>query len=552
MRQVAEEIYRCSRIDELHRNDPDQEVREYCKNQKNRADGLKVELQRKLQQSLSQGSFVFRGQVTAVATLSQDLMDAARKHLSRVAEQVFNRYSEAPGRIETSAAEKFLRQTNLSAITSQLDPLALVQIVGGQPRIQTSHKAMVSIRDYIDRNGTVEGKRLTDYFSRDPFGWSPDTLRYILAAMLVAGEITLKISGREVKAVGQQAIEALKTNKSFGSIGVSLREAKLSNEVLALAARRLSELGGEAVIPLERDISQAAVKRFTYYQRDYSPLTAKLEGLGLAGVERLRSLNQELADVLITDASDAPDRLGREESALYENLKWAGEVRRALENGLEATLRSLQSHQRAIDDLPGTGVPGGLRQEVMEDLEQLQLRLQQEDFYRHAADFNTLLTKLQVQVGTAVQQLVTQMQQRIQEAIEDLGRLPDWQELTEEERNNARSRLDELQIEPRGDLVGLRQLLSQDYDLNMTLSQQRQRIGQQAMERRRQRLEAEQLAVVNPQDAPSVMRESIQIPMRLTSRAQLMQLLQRLQELEQRWVSYGSVEIEIEFLDEQD
>jgi len=552
MQTTAEEIYRCQQIDERHRNDPDQEVREYCTNQINRANGLKVELQRKLRQSLSQGSFVFRGQVTAVSTLSHELLDAARKHLSSAAEQVFNRYSEAPARMETSAAEKFLKQTNLSAITSQLDPLGLVEMVSGQPRIQTRHKAIVSIRDYIDRNGTVEGKRLIDHFSQPPFGWSQDTLRYILAAMLVAGEITLKISGREVKAVGQQAIEALKTNKSFGNIGVSLREAKLSNEVLARAAQRLTELRGEAVIPLERDISDAAVKQFPYYQRDYGPLAEKLAGLALPGVERLRSLNQELADVLLTDASDAADRLGREESALYDNLKWAGDVKRALENGLEATIRSLQSHQQAIQDLPDTGVPGALRQEVAEDLERLRLRLQQEDFYRHATDLNTLLTTLQSQVETAVQQLSTQQQQRIKEGTADLERLTDWQELTEEERNNVRSRLDDLLIEPTPDLAGLRQLLSRDYDLNTTLSEQKQRIGQQATERQRQRLEAERLATPTANDEPLKIKELIRIPARVTNRAQLTQLLQRLQELELRLSGYGAIDIEIELQDEQD
>jgi len=554
MQTIAEEIYRCQQIDERHRNDPDQEVREYCKNQINRADGLKVDLQRKLRQSLSQGSFVFRGQVTAVSTLtlSQELLDAARKHLSSAAEQVFNRYSEAPARVETSAAEKFLKQTNLSAITSQLDPLGLVEMVSGQPRIQTSHKAIVSIRDYIDRNGTVEGKRLIDHFNQPPFGWSQDTLRYILAAMLVAGEITLKISGREVKAVGQQAIEALKTNKSFSNIGVSLREAKLSNEVLARAAQRLGELRGEVVIPLERDISDAAVKQFPHYQRDYGPLAEKLASLRLPGVERLRSLNQELADVLLTDASDAPDRLGREESALYDNLKWAGDVKRALANGLETTIRSLQTHQQVIQDLPDTGVPGALCQDVAEDLERLRLRLQQEDFYRHAVDLNTLLTTIQTQVGTAVQQLTAQQQQRIKEGVADLERLPDWQELTEEERNNVRSRLDDLLIEPTFDLVGLRQLLSRDYDLNTTLSQQKRRIGQQAAERWRQRVEAERLVPTTVNDEPLKIKESIRIPGRVTNRAQLTQLLQRLQELARRLPLYGAIDIEIELQNEQD
>ena len=34
-------------------------------------------------------------------------------------------------------------------------------------------------------------------------------------------------------------------------------------------------------------------------------------------------MNQELADVMFTDASDAPQRLGAETSALSDNLKWA-------------------------------------------------------------------------------------------------------------------------------------------------------------------------------------------------------------------------------------
>ena len=84
-----------------------------------------------------------------------------------------------------------------------------------------------AIRDYIDKRGTVDGKRLLDDFSGDPFGWSPDTTRYILAAMLMGGEIKLKVSGREVTAAGQQAIDALKTNNSFKPIGVALRDEKL-------------------------------------------------------------------------------------------------------------------------------------------------------------------------------------------------------------------------------------------------------------------------------------------------------------------------------------
>ena len=90
--------------------------------------------------------------------------------------------------------------------------------------------------------------------------------------------------------------------------------------------------------------------------------------LGLAGSDRIRTLNQDIADVLFTDASDAPQRLGAETSAIYDNLKWALEVKRVLDNGLDATLRDLQAHRRDIEALPDTGVPGDLRRELAEDL----------------------------------------------------------------------------------------------------------------------------------------------------------------------------------------
>jgi hypothetical protein len=189
---------------------------------------------------------------------------------------VFDRNSEAPVRVDTSLAEKFLKAGNLSGITSQIDPLGLVQNTGATPSIKKDHIALISIKDYIDRNGTVEGKRLLEHFSNAPFRWAPDTLRYLIAAFLVAGEIKLKVSGREVTVNGQQAIDGLKTNNTFKSVGVSLREGKPSNEVLALAAERLTELIGDTVVPLEDEISKTAAKHLPQFQSKFGSLGEKL------------------------------------------------------------------------------------------------------------------------------------------------------------------------------------------------------------------------------------------------------------------------------------
>ena len=110
----------------------------------------------------------FRGRVTAVDSLDQTLADASRKHLKEAAERVFERYQEAAERVETALAEKLLRITSLRAVTSQIDPLGLVQVSGGTPSIRTDHKALVSIKDFLERNGTVEGKRILDPLLRSP------------------------------------------------------------------------------------------------------------------------------------------------------------------------------------------------------------------------------------------------------------------------------------------------------------------------------------------------------------------------------------------------
>jgi hypothetical protein len=538
---LANEIYRCQRIAELHRNQPDQEVKDYCTGQLDRAAKLATQLQSKIKQTLQAGSFVFRGQATAVSALDADLLDAAKRLLSDVADQVFDRYVEAPVRAGTDTAEKLLKIANPAAIGSSLDPLGLVQTVAGRASFKTDHKAMISIRDHIDKHGTVDGKRLLDDFSRDPFGWSPDTTRYIVAAMLMAGEIKLKVSGREVTAAGQQAIDALKTNNSFKQIGVSLRDERPSIETLGRAAERLTELLGDMVMPLEQEISKAAAKHFPRFQHDYGSLAEKLSGLGLAGSDRIRSLNQDIADVLFTDASDTPQRLGAETSTIYDSLKWALEVRRVLDNGLDATLRDLQAHCRDIETLPDTGVPGELRRELAEDLGALSERLGKEDFYKHAADFNSQLTHLKGRVRDAVITLSEQQKLRLKDGVEDLQRIPEWEELTQEERGNAMNRLDGLALAATQDLAGLKKLLARDYDINSTLEELKRSIQRQGQERLRQRMEEERAKTGDK--GPAKLTKSIAVPVKMTSAADIDSLIQQLHEIKAQFGLYAEIEV---------
>jgi hypothetical protein len=522
-------------------------VKEYCASQSDVAARRIGELKALLQRSLAQGSFLFRGETTAVDSLGSDLLEAAKKHLGPVAEQVFHRYAEAPERVDTAVAEKFLRTGagNLKAITTQLDPLGLVLVTGGNPSIRTDHKALVSIRDYIDRNGTVDGKRLLEHFSNAPFGWSQDTLRYLVAALLVGADIKLKVSGREVTVAGQQAIDALKTNNAFKPIGVALRQDKPPMEVLARAAQRLTDLIGDTVVPLEEDIGKAAAKHLPQLQQELAPLAEKLSGLELPGAERVRTLTQQIADLLFNDASDAPEHLGGEESALYDGLKWAQAVTKALGHGLQGTIKDLRTHQRAIASLPSSGVPGQLKQDCADDLERLAGRLDHEGFYQHAADLSSILTALHAKVATAAAGMMQAQQERIRDGEQDLKRIPEWAELTQETQNNALDQLAGLALSASNDLAGLQRLISHEFDLSTRLEELKQRIIREGRERQRQRVEEQKKKDVQDGGKAKATR-SLPVPLTLSTTAELDALIRRLQALRAELSYYDDFELTLE------
>lgn len=538
------EIYRSREIAQRYRNDLDSEVKEYRTGQLDRATRLAGELEHKLRRSLSQGSLIFRGETTAVDSLGSDVVDALKKYLAGVAEQVFERYGEAPVRVDTDVAEKLLRLGSLRGVTAALDPLGLVRTNAGAPSVDVDAKALVSIRDYLARNGAVEGKRLTDHFSSAPFGWSPDTVRYLVACLLLGGQIKLKIAGREITVSGQQAVEALRTNNAFKTAGVALRDGDApSMEVLARAAERMTELVGETVLPFPEDeISKAAIKHFPQFQFRFGPLAERLSALGVGSAERVREVNQQIAELLRSDASDAPKQLGAEESPLYNGLKWAREVDLARKAGLERTIQELQRHRSAIESLRSNGVPGELRTDLANDLAQVGQRLGQATFYQHAADFATALTAIKARVRVAAEAMQCSLAESVREAHQDLARLSDWPELTQEEQIQAQAQLDSIATAATHDLAGLEFLLTQEAELWSQVSILKKEIAQRAHDRRiaRQRAGDDERIIKDGRT------KVVQIPAIVTNAAQLEAVIAQLQRLQQQIGMYETIEIVIE------
>ena len=554
--ELLANIYRCEEIARRHRNDADKEVKEYCNAEVDRAQAKLVpELQRILKRSLQSGSFVFRGTNAAVDTFAQDLLESSKKHLKTVADRVYERYNEAPHRAQTVLAEKFLK-AGLSGATSETDPLGLVvKDASGSFTIDEKNKGLISIRDYIERNGTVDGKKICEDFNRPKFGWAVDTTRYMLAAMLSAGEIKLKVAGRELTNVGQQAVDAFKTNNSFANVGISLRDDRPSNEMCALAAGRLGEViaDGNMIIPLEADISKAAQKNFPAFQQQFGSLGEKLNRLNAPGQSRVEALQQTLTDVLFNDCSDATQRMGAAESPLYSNLKWATEVKANLDQGLEDTLLELSTKCKGIDILPNTGVPGKLKSELADEVEQLQQRLKQEDFHKHHADLSTMLGNIKTRVSKAASNMNQDIEQSLKSAQKELSRSPGWEELTDDEHNSSLGQLEQFSDEAEHNLSGIQTLVNRDYEITTSLRQLQQSVKQTADNRRLKRdqeiAEKEKKEKEKGTFKPKVYSQKIPVPKILKSKESIDTVIDQLQEAKQNLEGFHEIDITFELSD---
>jgi len=366
-------------------------------------------------------------------------------------------------------------------------------------------------------------------------------LRYLIAALLYAGEIKLKVSGREVKGNVPLSIDALKSNNAFRAVGVSLREGKPSNEILARAAERLTELAGENVLPLEQNITKAAHKYLPGFQTQFAPLSEKLYSLGLPGIERMHSLRKEISDAMFTDASDAPERLGAEESSLFDNLKWASKVDQIFKQGLENTIKELQLHRREIKEMPESGVPGQLQHKMVDEMSLLDGLFSDDNFHTRILELNLILTGIKAKVKNAVGRMYEVQKKMIQEIREDFSLIPEWPELSSEEQSGVISTLENLLTDTDKTIIGLKQLISQEFDIYSTTQELRKRIISMGKERAQKREEERQ----EKARGENRYLKTLSIPNRIGSLQELNDLLKKLEQVRADSIKHDKFEINI-------
>jgi hypothetical protein len=391
--------------------------------------------------------------------------------LSHVAAEVFPSYKQASQNLDSNIAEKLLLAPDLSVIPSGIDPLGIVDKAGAATKIRIDHPALVSVLDYLKTRGEVDGRKLLDDFNRAPYGWFKDTTRYLVGGLLISQSIRIKVGGQWLEAVGPKATEALKNNNTFTKIDVATNDKQIPQETLNRAAKRLLDLTGEKVLPMAPRISQAVLKYFPAFRNEYSPLAVELTSSCLPGSDRAQSLAKQLAQILDRDASDAPLTLGPEESSIVENLEWAREVRKALDNELGHDAKEAATLAAGIAALPKVGVLEKLADSTAAMRDELQECLSREDFYNVGSDIRTRLTNLREHVKAAAAGVGQEIAAHLDSQRESIMNMPEWGELPADDRSEFSTKLDGTILSDATDLAGIRDLLNRRMEIDANLSQ---------------------------------------------------------------------------------
>ena len=442
--EIVKSEYIAGTIDEMT---AERDVAQYARSERTRADKSRERAAAGLTEALLSGLFIFRGRPTPVRQDGDTIETSARAMLSIVAHEVYKQHHLLPLAPNTNLAAKFLEVEHFDRMPADRDPMKFVAKKGGSVRVDVTHpalsEALREFRSKIDTSGVpqLSGKIVQDHFSAPPYGWSKDAVRYVFAALLVAGEVEYHINGERIKTAGAISSQAVGSTLSFNKIGVGVRDVRLSNEALDRAANCLQSLFGDQVLPLEDNISQIVRKRVPGLIDSLRDLPASLRGLGLPGEPRARDLLDELNALLAGDASDAPSRLSAPDSGILDDANWARAAWKALQQGGDDDIRRTRNLLENLHELET--LYAGEQQQVVsvEEIDRLNDILNAPRFYEQLPDLRSALQSISARITDRYVDLRHGYLQDLKDALRQLQSRTEWARLEPSEQEYFANRL---------------------------------------------------------------------------------------------------------------
>lgn len=439
---LLQEIVRCQTIKNRHLNETNKEIQAYLRAQQDMAEEKKRDLNKLLRDAWNNSEIIFRGSPQQV---NADTYKTVA--LKQIAEKVFNKYPMAATSMKGDCVTTLAKYADITTIPTALNPFGIIDTKKGI--IDPSYSAISELKDFIAYRNETTGQELTTHFEKDPYGWSKDTIRYLVALMLKASIIQIRVAGKDVTVFGETAVDAMSTNNNFNKISISLNtDGELSVPELLKAAQNLTALFNSGrIAPVKDQIAQEALKKMTRFLPQLNRLLPDFEHFQLEGLQLFKQAINYAQRIKDTEGGDAAFLLGKDADC-YEAFRYAIDICNCdKQSNILSSLKHIEKLTADSKKLPGLQQLANYRKQMVNVDQLLSEFVGNPHLYKVASEITELKDQVDSYVNEACIAFQTECNKAIAQTKEEITHAEGFGKLTEAEQQVIITKTDELNLE---------------------------------------------------------------------------------------------------------
>lgn len=461
---ILQEIVRSQNIKNRHQNETNKEIQAYLRAQSENAEEKKRQLAQILREAMGNSEIIFRGNPQQVDETTYKTVA-----LKSIAEKVFEKYPLASTNMKSNCVTQLASYQDVRTIPASLNPLGIIKTSDGS--IDATNKAIAEVKDFIAFRNEATGQEVITHFEKDPYGWSKDTIRYVVALMLKANVIQIRVAGKDITVFGETAVSAMDTTNSFNKISISLNtDGALTPQELLKAAQCLASLfNSSRIAPVKDAIAKEALGKMKYYLPRINNLLQPFENLRLAGSMTLRASSNYAQRIIDTEGGEAAYLLGKDADC-QKAFRYAMDIMKCNQQAsLLDHLKHINHLTREVKHLPVLPqLDGFLKQ--MTDVSQLyDDYIQNPDLHTIVSDITDLRNQLDSYLTQACVNFQTEGNAQLGTSRDEIMATSEYAELKDSQKAQIDNMLGNLAIDCRSNsLEGLREMINNFVTISMT------------------------------------------------------------------------------------
>ncbi|MDD3063205.1 MAG: BREX system P-loop protein BrxC [Massilibacteroides sp.] len=449
------DIVKDETINNRHLHDANKEIQDYLRAQKADAEAKRSLVIKILRLAQNNSETICKGSPNSVNGETYKTQS-----FKSFAEQVYNKYELAARNMSGNVVETLFSYDESTSLPASLNPF---NIVGEDGTINTNYPAFADIKDYISANADTNGNQLLEEFSRAPYGWSKDTIRYLVALMLKAGMLVVRSGAQSFKMLTKNSSEAMKNNTLFSKLGFSLNtDATLSPLEVMEAMKVLKELfNPQGLTPVLPNIVKASLKVANLNKAKYEQLKETFHVLNMAGYDRVARAANYLDTIIEHEGQDAP-YLFAKDKACADSFRYVNNVMKQDKQG--KLLSSIKHIVKKLDDFGKIQKLDQLKEleRQVSDTEQAFNDLMTDpDCFNHTAEYSDLCSQLDQNIEQACIHFHSEALRIITEKIDDIKASEVFQSLKDTQKQEIETILGKISIQEGSTLEQLQDMCNQ-------------------------------------------------------------------------------------------